>query len=37
VLIFIDGRERPEYVQWSDIQQVDLHRPPAIYPPPGRR
>jgi hypothetical protein len=37
VLIFIDGRERPEYVAWSDIQQVDFHRPPAMYPPLGER
>jgi hypothetical protein len=37
VLIFIDGRERPEYVAWSDIQQVDFHRPPAMYPPVGER
>jgi hypothetical protein len=33
MLIFIDGRERPEYVQWTDIAQVDLQRPPAMYPP----
>ncbi len=33
MLIFIDGRERPEYVQWTDIEQVDFHRPPAMYPP----
>jgi len=37
MLIFIDGRERPEYVQWTDIEQVDLHRPPATYSPLGRR
>ena len=37
MLIFIDGRERPEYVQWTDIEQVDFHRPPAMYPPLGRR
>jgi hypothetical protein len=37
MLIFIDGRERPEYVQWSVIQQVDFHRPPAMYPPLGGR
>ncbi|HJR60337.1 MAG TPA: hypothetical protein VJ813_13080 [Vicinamibacterales bacterium] len=33
MLIFIDGRERPEYVQWTDIEQLDFHRPPATYPP----
>ena len=28
MLIFVDGRERPEYVRWTDIAQVDLDRPP---------
>ena len=37
MLIFIDGRERPEYVQWTDIEQVEFHRPPAMYPPLGGR
>lgn len=37
MLIFIDGRQRPEYVQWTDIEQVDFHRPPAMYPPLGGR
>ncbi|MEO5896128.1 MAG: hypothetical protein ABIS06_10530 [Vicinamibacterales bacterium] len=37
MLIFIDGRERPEYVQWTDIEPVDFHRPPAMYPPLGGR
>jgi hypothetical protein len=37
MLIFIDGRERPEYVPWTDIEQVDFHRPPAMYPPLGGR
>jgi hypothetical protein len=37
ILIFIDGRERPEYVPWTDIGQVDFHRPPPMYPPPGGR
>ncbi len=37
LLIFVDGRERPEYVQWTDIEQINLSRPPAMYPPPGRR
>jgi len=37
MLIFIDGRERPEYVQWTDIEQLDFHRPPAMYPPLGGR
>jgi len=37
MLIFIDGRERPEYVEWTDVEQVDFHRPPAMYPPLGGR
>jgi len=35
MLIFLDGRERPEYVPWSDVDQVDFDRPPAMYPPIG--
>jgi hypothetical protein len=37
MLIFIDGGERPEYVRWSDIEQLDFQRPPAMYPPLGGR
>jgi len=33
MLIFVDGRQRPEYVPWADVEQVDFDRPPAIYPP----
>jgi hypothetical protein len=33
ILIFVDGRPRPEYVPWADVVQVDLDRPPAMYPP----
>jgi hypothetical protein len=33
MLIFIDGRERPEYVQWTDVEQVDFDRPRVMYPP----
>jgi hypothetical protein len=29
MLIFVDGRERPEYVPWTDVEQVDLDRPPG--------
>ena len=32
ILIFVDGRERPEYVPWTDVEQVSLDRPPAMYP-----
>ena len=37
LLIFVDGRQRPEYVPWTDVEQVDLDRPPAMYPPLGGR
>ena len=30
MLIFVDGRERPEYVPWTDVEQVDFDRPPAM-------
>ncbi|HKI02253.1 MAG TPA: hypothetical protein VKK31_09745 [Thermoanaerobaculia bacterium] len=35
MLIFVDARQRPEYVPWTDVEQVDLDRPPAMYPPLG--
>ncbi len=37
MLIFVDGHQRPEYVPWTDVQQVDFDRPPAMYPPLGAR
>jgi hypothetical protein len=37
LLIFVDGHERPEYVRWAGIERVDFNRPPAMYPPFGRR
>jgi hypothetical protein len=37
MLIFIDGRQGPEYVPWTDVEQVALDRPRAMYPPLGRR
>jgi hypothetical protein len=37
MLIFVDGRQRPEYVPWTDVGQVDFDRPPAMYPPLGGR
>ena len=27
LLIFVDGSQRPEYVLWTDVERVDLHRP----------
>jgi len=35
MLIFVDIRERAEYVPWTDVEQVDFIRPPAMYPPLG--
>ncbi len=37
MLIFVDDSERPEYVLWTDVEWVDLDRPPAMYPPLGGR
>ncbi len=37
LLIFADGLQHAEYVPWSDVGQVDLDRPPAMYPPFGGR
>lgn len=36
LLIFVEG-QRPEYVPWTDVEQVDLDRPAAMYPPLGAR
>jgi hypothetical protein len=33
VLVYIDGRPRPEYVTWTEVQQIALNRPAAMYPP----
>jgi len=33
MLIFVDGRQRPEYVPWTDVERVDFDRPSAMYPP----
>lgn len=35
ILVFVEGRPRPEYVPWADVARVDLDRPPATYPPLG--
>jgi hypothetical protein len=35
MLVFVDGRERPEYVPWSDVERVAFDRPPATFPPLG--
>ena len=33
MLIFVEGRDRPEYVRWSEVDRIDFDRPPAMYPP----
>ena len=37
VLIFVEGRQRPEYVRWSEVEHIDFERAAAMYPPPGGR
>ncbi len=37
MLVFVDGSERPDYVLWTDIEQVDFDRPPSMYAPQGGR
>lgn len=32
MLIFVDGPQRPEYVPWTDVEQVDFDRPPSGSP-----
>jgi hypothetical protein len=32
MLIFVDGGQRPEYVPWTDVEQVEFDRPPAEVP-----
>ncbi|MBL0158396.1 MAG: hypothetical protein IPP47_15025 [Bryobacterales bacterium] len=35
MLVFVEGRQGPEYVPWADVQQVALDRPVAMYPMPA--
>ena len=37
MLIFADSRQGPEYVPWTNVEHVALDRPPAMYPPLGKR
>jgi len=37
MLIFVDGRQRPEHVPWTDVAQVGFDPPPAMYPTRGPR
>ena len=36
VLIFVDGRPRPDYVPWTDVAEIDFGRAPAPPPRAGR-
>ncbi|HEX2162926.1 MAG TPA: hypothetical protein VHM02_03150, partial [Thermoanaerobaculia bacterium] len=35
VLVFVEGREQPELVPWSEVERIDFDRPAAMYPPLG--
>ncbi len=37
MLIFVEGSQHPEYVLWIDVEQIEIHRPPSMYPPQGGR
>jgi hypothetical protein len=37
LLIFGEGSQSPEFVPWTDVERVDFHRPPSMYPPQGGR
>ena len=37
MLVFINGRQRPEYVPWSDVEQNDFDPPPQMYAPTSHR
>jgi len=37
MLIFVERGRPPEYVPWTDVEQVDVDRPQAMYPPPEGR
>ena len=37
LLIFVADRDRPEYVSWSDVEQIDFDAAPAASSPPLRR
>ncbi len=36
MLVFVDGRPRPEYVTWAEVEKVLFDRPATSYPPPAR-
>jgi hypothetical protein len=37
MLIFVDGREHPDFVPWTDVEQVDFDSATAMHPPHGAR
>ena len=36
ILVFVEGREKPEYVPWADVSRIGFDGPPAMYPPVGK-
>ena len=37
LLVFPEGRPPAAYVPWSDVEKIELDRPPVMYPPLGGR
>ncbi len=33
LLVFVEGRPSAEYVPWTDVERIELERPPSMYPP----
>jgi hypothetical protein len=33
LLIFVEGRERPDYVPWAGVERIDFERPAEMYAP----
>jgi hypothetical protein len=36
-MLVFNGGQRPEYVPWTDVVQVDFDRPPEMYSPSSHR
>lgn len=37
ILVFLEGRERPEHVTWAEVERIDFRRPPEWHAPGGVR
>ena len=37
LLVFVEGREHPEYLPWANIEQIDFAHPSAMPPPASER